>query len=103
MHARRIRLFVIRLIITITILSCEKPFTFSPYEAFVEEEYRDTTQKNLIRIDSLNASDSRPFKVAMIADSHYHHEDLYDALMHINAQSDIEFIIVPGDIAESGL
>ena len=92
-----------RVFVLIVALSCENPFSFSPYETIVKEEYRNTTQKNLLLIDSLDRQESGPFKVALIADTHYHFDDLHDALSVINTKKDILFVLICGDIAESGL
>jgi 3',5'-cyclic-AMP phosphodiesterase len=90
-------------LVLMVVLSCENPFSYSPFETIVKEEYRNSTQKNLKLIDSLDNQESVPFKIALIADTHYHYDDLYDALSVINTKTDILFILIGGDIAESGL
>jgi 3',5'-cyclic-AMP phosphodiesterase len=82
---------------------CESPFTYSPYEADVEEQYRNTTQKNLERIRSIPVNETQEFRVALLSDTHYHFDDLSDAIEVINQKKDVSFVIVTGDIAESGL
>jgi 3',5'-cyclic-AMP phosphodiesterase len=95
-----IRLFLIGCSI---IWACDHPFSYSPYGVDVPESIRNTTQLNLERIAALDAVASDTFKVALLADTHYHFEDLKDALNHINRRNDLSFIIVTGDITENGL
>src|SRR5688572_25900860 len=81
--------------------ACDNPFSYSPFEARVAEELQNTTAKNLQRIAQLDTSAHRPFKVALIADSHYHFDNLRDALADIHQKNSAAFILVVGDIAEN--
>ncbi|HYG02133.1 MAG TPA: metallophosphoesterase [Chryseosolibacter sp.] len=83
--------------------SCDRPFSYSPFEANVPEEWRNTTQKNLERLHASDTSSNPDFKVALISDNHYHYNDLADAVAHINGRDDISFVMLPGDITENGL
>ncbi len=98
-----IRKRVVFLLITGVLLSCEPWFTYSPYESNVSNDYRETNRKNLERISALNANDNQPFKVALLADPHYHFGKLEDAVEHINKDPDYVFAIVAGDLTENGL
>lgn len=82
---------------------CDDPFSYSPYEVNIPESIRNTTQKNLELIARSDTNSKLPFKVALLADTHYHFEELEEALAHINARNDIAFIMVAGDISENGL
>jgi predicted phosphodiesterase len=84
-------------------LSCDPWFAFSPFEANLDEVYHGTTEKNLNRINALDAGDSKPFKIAVLSDPHYHYSKLSDALVHINRNDDYIFAIVTGDLTENGL
>lgn len=91
---------VVVLIIT---SACERPFSFSPFEATVPGEIQNTTQKNLDLISSLEALTKDTFKIAVISDVHYHFNDAGAALKKINATDDVAFVIVTGDFTENGL
>ena len=85
------------------LFSCDPWFAYSPYEANVDEAYRGMTEKNLALIRAMDAGDSRPFKVALLSDPHYHFSKLEDAVRYINADSSYAFAIVAGDLTENGL
>jgi 3',5'-cyclic-AMP phosphodiesterase len=83
--------------------SCDDPFSYSPYEVNISESIRNTTQKNLQLIALSDTTSTLPFKIALLADTHYYFEELTQALKLINEQKDIAFIIVAGDVTENGL
>lgn len=91
------------LISSIFFWACDDPFSFSPFEVNVPENFRNITRRNLELIAANDTASSEPFKVALISDSHYHFEELEAAINHINQRIDISFIIVTGDISENGL
>ena len=91
------------LICTSVFWACDDPFSYSPYEVSVPVEIRNTTQKNLELIALSDTTSARPFKIALLADSHYFFEELQEAISHINERRDLDFIIVVGDIADNGL
>ena len=90
---------VIYLIVSVT---CSDPFSYSPFEVDVKDDYKNTTEKNLNKIYDSDTVISNVFKVALIADSHYHYDNLTDAIADMNRR-DFSFIIVIGDITENGL
>lgn len=83
--------------------SCDPWFSYSPYEADLDPAYHSTTEKNLTIINAADAGDSKPFKVALLSDPHYHFSKLHDAITHINKKGDYAFAIVTGDLSENGL
>jgi len=91
------------LLFTVGLLSCDPWFAYSPYESNVKAFYRETNQKNLERIAALDNGDSRPFKVALLADPHYHYGKLEEAVAHINRDPGYSFAVVVGDLTENGL
>lgn len=98
------RSWVIVIFIIGSILAgCDRPFHYSPFESNISESVRGTTRKNLQRLAASDTSANGNFKVALISDSHYHYNDLRDALTHIDSRKDIAFIIVTGDFTENGL
>jgi 3',5'-cyclic-AMP phosphodiesterase len=84
-------------------VSCDPWFSYSPYQADVDPVYHRTTEKNLSLINAADAGDSRPFKVALLSDPHYHFNKLHDAIVDINKKGDYAFVIVTGDLSENGL
>lgn len=42
-------------------------------------------------------------KIALVSDTHYHFEDLEDAIDDINHRGDATFVVATGDITENGL
>jgi 3',5'-cyclic-AMP phosphodiesterase len=91
------------LIVCTFIGACDQPFSYSPFQVDVPQSIRNTTQVNLERIAAIDTVSNDTFRVALIADTHYHFEALKDALNHINRRNDLTFIIVAGDISENGL
>lgn len=90
------------LIVIFFIYGCEKPFQFSPYQATVNSNVQNTTQKNIERLkNSKKNKDS--FSFAVISDNHYHYDNLKKVLNHINENSKIDFVVFGGDIADQGL
>ena len=103
MICRKVRTFLLVVIFSGIALACDPWFSCSPYEANLDEGYHNTTASNLAAINELDTDDSRPFKVAVLSDTHYHFSKLQDAINHINQQGDYSFAIVTGDISENGL
>ncbi|HEU5147559.1 MAG TPA: metallophosphoesterase, partial [Chryseosolibacter sp.] len=96
--------YIIRSLLLASIfLSCDPWFQYSPYEADVDSTYLETNAKNLALIQAKNSQDSKPFKVALLADPHYHYGRLDEAIDHINQNPEYAFAIVAGDLTENGL
>ena len=100
---RNTRNFLLILSVITGLYACDPWFAFSPYEANLETGYHGTTEKHLGLINARDAGDSKPFKIALVSDPHYHFSKLDDALLHINQQNDYDFAIVAGDLTENGL
>lgn len=83
--------------------ACSDPFAYSPFETKVPDGLKGLTEKNLERIHRFDTAFGKPFKIALISDSHYHFNDLKDALTDINQKNEFAFIIVTGDLTENGL
>lgn len=81
---------------------CNDMFDFSPYESIVQHEYKNTTLKNLERIQKLDIKDST-IKFAVIADSHNDYDYLEAAIKSINNNPEILFVIHTGDFTDLGL
>lgn len=82
---------------------CSDPFAYSPFEAKVDPDYQNTTAKQLQLLAERDTLRKTSFKIALISDSHYHFNDLAEAVEDINKKGGYEFIIVAGDFTENGL
>ena len=82
---------------------CERPFSYSPFEAAVPDEAKNLTEKNLERIRERELATADNFKIAVLSDAHYHFNDLRDAIAQINADTTVAFVVVTGDLTENGL
>jgi 3',5'-cyclic-AMP phosphodiesterase len=83
--------------------ACDDPFSYSAFDAETPAELRSTTEKNLAKIRERDTLLTEVFRVALLSDTHYHFDDLADAVGDINRRNDISFVIVTGDITENGL
>ena len=88
--------------IIILFMACDKIFEFSPYDANVKEECKNTTAKNLQLIKDIQI-DSDTFSFAFVTDNHYHYSNLRNVIDDINKKNDILFVIFGGDIADQAL
>jgi 3',5'-cyclic-AMP phosphodiesterase len=100
---KAVRNGVVYVLLAAIVCSCDPWFAYSPYEAALDDAFLGITEKNLTLIQTLDAGDSKSFKVAVLADVHYHYGKLEDAVTHINADPSYAFAIVAGDLTENGL
>ena len=88
--------------IIIIFAACDKVFEYSPYEANVKEDNKNTTAKNLQLIKDIQVK-SDTFKFAFVTDNHYHFTNLKTVIDDINKRNDIVFVMFGGDIADQAL
>lgn len=104
MQAFRYALIRLAVLLTVaSLISCDPWFSFSPYGSDVAETYKGLGEENLARLESADAGDSKPFKVALLADPHYHFSKVNDAIADINQRGYFDFVLVLGDLTENGL
>jgi len=84
----------------VIITACENPFQFSMYDANTSDS--GINQKNIDRITNYKDKNDT-LTIATFADSHNYYEDLRKAISLINSMQKIDFVIVAGDITETGL
>jgi 3',5'-cyclic-AMP phosphodiesterase len=96
----RLEVFIFLVLI---VLGCDKPFSYSPFEATVPDDLRNSTAKNLQKIRDRESATGNDFKIAVLSDAHYHFNDLRDAIDRINADTLVAFVVVTGDLTENGL
>ncbi|OYT14953.1 MAG: hypothetical protein B7C24_15580 [Bacteroidetes bacterium 4572_77] len=83
-------------------VSCDRIFEFSPYQANVKNDYKNSTANNLQLINDIQ-SNSDTFKFAFVTDNHYHYSNLRAVIEDINRKPDILFVFFGGDIADQAL
>jgi len=93
---------IMLIIITIFFITCDNSFEFSPYEANVTTEQKNTTNKNLQLIQQIKLN-SDTFSFAFVTDIHNHYDNLRTVIDDINKKDDITFVMVGGDIAHQAL
>lgn len=86
----------------IVLLGCEEYFEYSPYAANVKSSYKGTHEQNMNYLIKADSVQKEEIKFAVIADSHYNYHELNEAIVNINARSDVDFVIANGDIADHG-
>jgi len=88
--------------VTLILGGCEDYFEYSPYAANVKSAHHGTFEKNMSLLKDQNEESSEEIKIAVIADSHYNYHELNEAVININNQENIDFVIANGDIADHG-
>ena len=88
--------------IFILLTACNGPFEFSPYVANVKDEHKNTTRKSLQLINEIQLS-SDTFSFAVIADNHYHFDNLGMVVDDINRKEEVLFVIICGDLTDKAL
>lgn len=81
--------------------ACEK-FEYSPNEVRLESEEQDLTRKNLDKIAALNLDKKTTFRFAVISDTQRFYDELDDAVAALKKRTDIDFLILTGDITDFG-
>ena len=102
MNMKTLRLKIFLLIFIVSFYGCSV-FEFSPYEISLDTDKSDLTKKNISRILDINTNESDSFKIALIADSHSSYGELKKAIVNINEDKDILFVIHLGDLTDMGL
>lgn len=80
---------------------CEGYFDYSPYEANVDNSFKNTHQENMQNLMETDTTQKEEINFAIIADSHYNFHELDEAIVNMNNR-EIDFVIVNGDIADHG-
>jgi len=81
-------------------LYCCSGFEFSPYDTYIPRDIRNSNEKNIQKIKSLELGNEYHF--AVISDVHTSYDELDDCIKNINKQDDIAFVIITGDLTHSG-
>lgn len=82
--------------------SCDNVFEFSPYQAIVSEEMKNTTSKQLKAL-AAQEDGSEVFQFAIVSDNHYHFTNLGKVIRVIDQDPEVDFLLNAGDLADQGL
>ncbi len=74
-------------------------FKESAFSDQLETSLRNQNIAHLNNIKNINLGDD--FKIAFVADSHQNYAELEDVIDHINASSNIDFVVFGGDLTNS--
>lgn len=94
------KLLFILLSTALFINSCDM-IEYHPYDGRIKGE-TDINRKNIKQIEQ-NCLGKTTFRFAMISDTQRWYDETKDAVNHINARSDIDFVIHGGDLSDFGL
>lgn len=89
-------------ILVISFLSCDF-IEYSPFQVDDSVAGKNRNGKAINKIISKSSDTFKPFKIAIIADSHTYYDDLCDQVNTINKLKDIDFVIHMGDFTDNGI
>ena len=95
------RFLFITLVLSISLISCEKIFTYNANEIQIEEKDRNQNTKNLEHLQSKGQKDS--FYFVVISDTQRFYDELDSFVEKVNSYPDISFVVLNGDITDFGL
>jgi len=84
------------------ITSCSKYIDYTPYRIKIDAPYGQTN-KNLSRIRDISNGEFKPFKIAIISDTHTFYDNFNKAVESINNLDDIDFVVHAGDLTLSAI
>lgn len=76
---------------------------YSPYEAKVDDDDRDTTARHLAALAATGQAGFAPFTFAVISDTHTTYDELQSGVSALNEDPDLAFVLVAGDITDLGI
>ena len=98
------RYFTLFTLLSVVIFqSCEDMVEYSPYDVRVRVTNVNADNIRTIKAGAGISSRSDTFTFAVISDPHTFYADLADAVSSINANRNIQFTVVNGDVTDAGL
>ena len=94
---------LITLLAVLVFQSCEELIEYSPYDVRVRVTNVNADNIRMIKAGVEISSRSDTFTFAVISDPHTFYADLADAVSSINANRNILFTVVTGDVTDAGL
>lgn len=100
---KKIRFFVINGMFLLMLSSCESVIEYSPYQVKTSETGSDLNIEAMEGILSQSSEEFKPFKIALIGDSHTYYDDFEDQVAAVNKLDSIDFVVHMGDVTLSGI
>ncbi|MFT3738075.1 MAG: metallophosphoesterase [Breznakibacter sp.] len=87
----------------VSLPGCEGLFEYSPYQVRTAVTGTARNGKTLELLAQQSSETFKPFKIALISDSHTFYDDFEDQVAALNRMDSIDFVIHLGDITLSGI
>ncbi|WP_462317816.1 metallophosphoesterase family protein [Marinilabilia sp.] len=91
------------LIIALIGTSCENLIEYSPYQAGVGSNNDERNVQTIRILEEHSQNEFRPFRIALIGDSHTYYDDFQRQIKALNEMDSIDFVVHNGDITLSGI
>lgn len=89
------------IIFFLIITACSEVVEYSPYDSNVKDQELNIFYTE--NLNSLNFDSQDTLTFALLSDSHFYYDELRAAVKSINRQKGISFVVICGDITDSGL
>lgn len=90
-------------LIAVMCLSCDEVIEYSPYQNIIKDEWKGQNTANIKALNQQSETAFKPFKIALIGDSHTYYDDLEKQVKYINTLKDLDFVIHMGDLTLSAI
>ncbi len=99
----RLRLLCGALSLALLLSGCNDLFEVSPYDVEVPADLIDTGSANDARVITLVDQHQGPLTIGFISDPHFYYDRLRAEVARMEADPEIRFIVVTGDLTDQGL
>ncbi|MBN2818547.1 MAG: metallophosphoesterase [Bacteroidales bacterium] len=90
-------------ILVLTLFGCDNLIEYSSYEVSKDETGKHRNLKAINTIAQQSGERFKPFKIALIGDSHTYYDDFTDQINAINKLDSVDLVVHLGDITLSGI
>jgi 3',5'-cyclic AMP phosphodiesterase CpdA len=87
----------------LAVSGCDDLFEVTPYDVEVPDDLVGIGASNEVRIRTLLDGTSGPITFGVTSDPHYYYDRLNAEVSRMDADADIRFVVVTGDLTEQGL
>jgi len=94
---------IILLLLTSIVSSCDEVIEYSPYQNIIKDEWKNQNSASIKQLNNQAKKGFKPFKIALIGDSHTYYDNLEKQVKYINTLSDLDFVIHMGDLTLSAI
>ncbi|PWE00556.1 metallophosphoesterase family protein [Marinilabilia rubra] len=99
--------FLLSIFVTLVLISivssCENLIEYSPYQAGVGSYGKQGNLQSIRGLENGSHAEFKPFKIALIGDSHTFYDDFQLQIKALNKMDSIDFVVHNGDITLSGI